>query len=271
MTVTVKKCHHSPKDLPPLCMTHIPALIPTLQYLSKSITSSTQGLPALCMTHIPALIPSLQYLSKSVTTHPQICQLYVWPIYQHSYHHYSNCQKVSPLTPRFATSVWPIYQHSQHHYSNCQKVSPITPRFTTSMCDPYTSTHTIITATVKKCHHSPPDLPPLCVTHIPALIQSLQQTRPSILCVTQKGLLCLYILYWVSKGLVCLYILEKVEIWSGVTDASQTHRQQNIELLSFSTVSSLSWVTQCQKCHHSPLDLPPLCVTHIPALIPSLQ
>ena len=31
--------------------------------------------------------------------------------------------------------------------------------------------------------------------------------------------------YRVSKGLVCLYILEKVEIWSGVTDASQTDRQ----------------------------------------------
>ena len=29
----------------------------------------------------------------------------------------------------------------------------------------------------------------------------------------------------VSKGLVCLYILEKVEIWSGVTDASHTHSQ----------------------------------------------
>ena len=29
----------------------------------------------------------------------------------------------------------------------------------------------------------------------------------------------------VGKGLVCLYILEKVEIWSGVTDASQTDRQ----------------------------------------------
>ena len=42
---------------------------------------------------------------------------------------------------------------------------------------------------------------------------------------TQKGLLCLYILYWVSKVLVCLYILEKVEIWSGVTDASHTDRQ----------------------------------------------
>ena len=29
--------------------------------------------------------------------------------------------------------------------------------------------------------------------------------------------------YRVSIGLVCLYILEKVEIWSGVTDASHTH------------------------------------------------
>ena len=58
--------------------------------------------------------------------------------------------------------------------------------------------------------------------------------------------------YRVSKGLVCLYILEKVEIWSGVTDASQTHRQQKIELLSFSTVSSLSWVTQI---NHSAVDI----------------
>ena len=31
--------------------------------------------------------------------------------------------------------------------------------------------------------------------------------------------------YRVSKGLVCLYILEKVEIWSGVTDARHTHSQ----------------------------------------------
>ena len=88
------------------------------------------------------------------------------------------------------------------------KVSPLTPRFATSMCDPYTSTHTIITVTVKKCHHSPPDLPPLCdpytsihsiitvtvkkclpsppdlpplcVTHIPALIPSLQQLSKSV-------------------------------------------------------------------------------------------
>ena len=28
--------------------------------------------------------------------------------------------------------------------------------------------------------------------------------------------------YRVSKGLVCLYMLEKVKIWSGVTDALQT-------------------------------------------------
>ena len=42
-------------------------------------------------------------------------------------------------------------------------------------------------------------------------------------------------LYWVSKVLVCLYILEKVEIWSGVTDASQTDRQTTED-----TVSSLS-------------------------------
>ena len=65
----------------------------------------------------------------------------------------------------------------------------------------------------------------------------------------KKGLLCLFILYWVSKGLVCLYILEKVEIWSGDTDASLTHRQQNIGLLSFSTVLSLSWVTQFKVYH----------------------
>ena len=42
--------------------------------------------------------------------------------------------------------------------------------------------------------------------------------------------------YRVSEGLVCLYILEKVEIWSGVTDAWQTDRHQNIELLSLSPV-----------------------------------
>ena len=46
--------------------------------------------------------------------------------------------------------------------------------------------------------------------------------------------------YRVKIGLICLYILKKVGSWSGVTDASQTHRQQNIELLSLSKVSSLS-------------------------------
>ena len=30
-------------------------------------------------------------------------------------------------------------------------------------------------------------------------------------------------LYWVSRGHLCLYILHKVEIWTGVTDASLTH------------------------------------------------
>ena len=29
--------------------------------------------------------------------------------------------------------------------------------------------------------------------------------------------------YWVSRGHLCLYILHKVEIWTGVTDASLTH------------------------------------------------
>ena len=29
--------------------------------------------------------------------------------------------------------------------------------------------------------------------------------------------------YWVSRGRLCLYILRKVEIWTGVTDASLTH------------------------------------------------
>ena len=29
--------------------------------------------------------------------------------------------------------------------------------------------------------------------------------------------------YWVSRGHSCLYILQKVEIWTGVTDASLTH------------------------------------------------
>ena len=28
--------------------------------------------------------------------------------------------------------------------------------------------------------------------------------------------------YWVSRGHLCLYILHKVEIWTGVTDASLT-------------------------------------------------
>ena len=56
--------------------------------------------------------------------------------------------------------------------------------------------------------------------------------------VLDKYMLVLLGIKWhrVSKGLVCLYILEKVEIWSGDTDAWHTYRQQNIELLSLSTV-----------------------------------
>ena len=37
--------------------------------------------------------------------------------------------------------------------------------------------------------------------------------------------------YEVSKGLVCLYMLEKVEIWSGDTDASQTTEDRATQLL----------------------------------------
>ena len=56
--------------------------------------------------------------------------------------------------------------------------------------------------------------------------------------VLDKYMLVLLGIKWhrVSKGLVCLYILEKVEIWSGDTDVWHTYRQQNIELLSLSTV-----------------------------------
>ena len=38
--------------------------------------------------------------------------------------------------------------------------------------------------------------------------------------------------YRVSKGLVCLYILEKVEIWWGVTDPSQTTECSATQLVS---------------------------------------
>ena len=64
------------------------------------------------------------------------------------------------------------------------------------------------------------------------LVQTSEQLDQVYCAWLKKGLLCLYILYWVSIGLVCLYILEKVEIWLGVNDAWQTHRQQNIGLLS---------------------------------------
>ena len=64
--------------------------------------------------------------------------------------------------------------------ATCTATHTLPPRFAPSMYDPYTSTHTIITVTVKKCHHSPPDLPPLCMTHIPALIPSLQYMSKSV-------------------------------------------------------------------------------------------
>ena len=46
--------------------------------------------------------------------------------------------------------------------------------------------------------------------------------------------------YRVSKGLVCLYILEKVEIWSGVTDASHTDWQTS-EYRATQLVSSIKF------------------------------
>ena len=52
-----------------------------------------------------------------------------------------------------------------------------------------------------------------------------------ILCVTQK------------RAFMPVYV-EKVEIWSGVTDPSQTDRQQNVVLLSLYKNQNLSWVTQ---------------------------
>ena len=51
--------------------------------------------------------------------------------------------------------------------------------------------------------------------------------------------------YRVTIGLLCL--LNKVEIWSGVTYASHTyltHRPQDLELVSWSKVKNISWVTQ---------------------------
>ena len=44
----------------------------------------------------------------------------------------------------------------------------------------------------------------------------------------------------VSKGLVCLYTLEKVEIWSSVTDASHTH-SQTTEYSATQLVSSIKF------------------------------
>ena len=58
--------------------------------------------------------------------------------------------------------------------------------------------------------------------------------------------------YRVSKGLVCLYILEKVEIWSGDTDASQTDRQTteySATQLVYSIKFKLSHaIFECPRC-----------------------
>ena len=49
-----------------------------------------------------------------------------------------------------------------------------------------------------------------------------------------------------KRAIVPVYI-EKVEIWSVVTDASNTDTQQNIVLLSLSKVQSLGLVTQYEN------------------------
>ena len=69
-------------------------------------------------------------------------------------------------------------------------------------------------------------------------------TRPSILCVTQKRtFMPLYIVLGQQRACMPVYIGKSGDLvgWHRCL----TDRQQKIELLSFSTVSSLSWVTQC--------------------------
>ena len=54
----------------------------------------------------------------------------------------------------------------------------------------------------------------------------------------------------VSKGLVCLYILEKVEIWSGDTDASHTD-SQTTEYRATQLVSSIKHkLSHAMTCFH---------------------
>merc|ERR1711873_80760 len=82
----------------------------------------------------------------------------------------------------------PIYQHSHHHKSNCQKASTsCTQIWHLCMYDPYTSTHTIIRVTVKFRHQLAPRFgTSVCMTHIPALnhhksnCQKASPPRPQI-------------------------------------------------------------------------------------------
>merc|ERR1711873_25695 len=119
--------------------------------------------------------------------------MYVGPIYQHSHHHKSNCQIPSPA----CTQIWDPCMYDP--YTSTHTIITVTvkkchhsPPDLPPLCDPYTSIHSIITVTVKKCLPSPPDLPPLCVTHIPALIKSLQQLSKSV--TTHPQICHLYVL-----------------------------------------------------------------------------
>merc|ERR1711940_285169 len=117
------------------------------------------------------------------TYRAQIWDLYVWLIYQHSYHHKSNCQKVSLARPQiWDLYVWPICQHSHHHKRNRQKVSTAHPQIChLCMYDPYTSTHTTKRETAKKCQQLTPRFATsVCMTHIPALTPSTKSPKPKI-------------------------------------------------------------------------------------------
>ena len=77
---------------------------------------------------------------------PQIWHLYVWPIYQHSHHHKSNCQK-----------AWPA----------CTQICHL------CVLDPYSSIQTIIRVTAKKRDQLAPRFATsVCMTHIPTLTPS---------------------------------------------------------------------------------------------------
>ena len=82
--------------------------------------------------------------------------------------------------------------------------------------------------------------------------RKVKVTRPSILCVTQKrAFMPLYIVLGHQRACMPVYIGKSGDLvgWHRCL----TDRQQKIELLSFSTVSSLSWVTQCQNCTNTVL------------------